>query len=226
MCGVFGYTTRDLDERYGSRWHVEKYMSWEPRYNIRPTQNSPVIVNKNSKNIMELMRFGLIPSWSKYVKLDYPTINARVETVAKLPTYAKPFRTQRVCVLTNGFFEWMPTKEKKKQPFFFHFKDNRPFCLAGIYDVNNIASDTEIKSYSIITQPAGSLVGPIHARQPTVLADESVKYWLNPDNNDPEKLISMLKPFQDKEMEAYPVSLLVNNVVNDSKEILKPMKVI
>lgn len=224
MCGVFGFTVRSLDDRYGARWHVEKYFAWEPRYNIRPTQESPVLVNKKGKNQMELMRFGLIPSWSKSEKLDFPTINARIETVAKLPTYAKPFRTQRVCVLSTGFFEWKDVGEKHKQPFFFKFKDGRPFCMAAIYDVNEKATDKTIESYSIITQPAGSKVGPVHKRQPVILDDDKVVEWLDPKNTDPEKLLKLLKPIPDSELETYPVSLLVNRPANDSPEILKPMK--
>lgn len=224
MCGVFGFTVKDLSYKYGSKWHVEKYMSWSPRYNIRPTQSSPVIVKNKGINQMELMRFGLIPSWSKTVKLDFPTINARVETVAKLPTFARPFKSQRVCILSTGFFEWKLMPDSRKQPFYFHFKDNRPFCLAGIYDVNSLASEKEIKSYTIITQPAGHLVGDVHPRQPVILDDEKVNEWLNPENQNPEQLLKLLNPISINDMETYPVSLLVNNSRIDTPEIIRPLK--
>lgn len=226
MCGVFGYTIRDLEHKYGARWHVEKYMSWEPRYSIKISEYSPVIVNKNGINQMQLMRFGLVPKWSKTEKLDFSTFNAKSETVSKLPTYAEPFRTKRVAILATGFFESKAIPgQKHKQPYYFQFKNQRPFVMAGVYDVNEIATDKEIWSYSIITQEPGALVSPIHHRQPVLLDDDVVADWLDPNNNDPKELLKMLKPYPqyEKEMETYPVSNLVYRL-SDAPEIIEPLK--
>ena len=37
----------------------------EPNFNIAPTQNSPVLINKDNSKIVRMMKWGLIPSWSK-----------------------------------------------------------------------------------------------------------------------------------------------------------------
>ena len=37
----------------------------EPRYNIAPTQTVPVIRSNGDNNSLSLLKWGLIPSWSK-----------------------------------------------------------------------------------------------------------------------------------------------------------------
>src|SRR6266851_3425909 len=102
MCGVFGLSKRSLDDRYMSRWNIAKYVDWGDRYNIRPTQLAPVIVQSESgSNKLELMRFGLIPAWSKSEKMEFSTINARAETVDTLPTYRQPFKEHRCLILAD-----------------------------------------------------------------------------------------------------------------------------
>jgi putative SOS response-associated peptidase YedK len=177
MCGAMSLSRAALEDRYMSRWRVSNYVDfgWPDRYNIRPTQQSPVIVAEGG-NHLELMRFGLIPSWSKTEKLEFSTINATAERVDTAKTYAQPFRQKRCLVLVDGFYEFAPiTLDGKpaKQPYYFRLKDDGPFVLAGIYDINDIATDIPIKSYSIITAPANGVVGQVHPRMPVILDAES-----------------------------------------------------
>ncbi|MCC7050102.1 MAG: SOS response-associated peptidase family protein [Alphaproteobacteria bacterium] len=53
------------------------------RYNIAPTQQTPV-VRLDAAGGRELvpMRWGLIPSWAKDATIDAKLINARADTVA------------------------------------------------------------------------------------------------------------------------------------------------
>jgi len=67
---------------------VEEYFDsngeedWSPRYNIAPTQPIPVIRQNPKEPVRELslMRWGLIPSWSKDMSGAAEMINARSET--------------------------------------------------------------------------------------------------------------------------------------------------
>src|SRR5690242_5282242 len=75
--------------------------------NIAPSRELPVILQVDGERRLELMRWGLIPRWSKGADRErYATINARADTVATKPSYRAPFRRQRCLVPADGFFEW------------------------------------------------------------------------------------------------------------------------
>jgi putative SOS response-associated peptidase YedK len=53
----------------------------QPRFNIAPTQFIPVITNE-APDALSMLRWGLIPSWSKDMSAASKMINARSETAA------------------------------------------------------------------------------------------------------------------------------------------------
>ena len=65
MCGRKTLSMRKreiIEQLMVDEWQVEDYT---PSYNIAPTQNSLVLVQKRGYNIVRSMRWGLIPTWSK-----------------------------------------------------------------------------------------------------------------------------------------------------------------
>lgn len=67
---------------------------------------------------------------------------------------------------------------------------------------------------------------PSWAKDPAIgykLERETEEKWLE-EPADMSKLISLLKPFPENKMEAYPVSRAVNYGENDSEELIKPVK--
>ena len=62
---------------------------WEPRYNVAPTQAVPIIRQdpKEPRRELSLVRWGLVPSWSKDASGAARMINARSETAATLPAF-------------------------------------------------------------------------------------------------------------------------------------------
>jgi putative SOS response-associated peptidase YedK len=53
------------------------------RYNIAPSQQVPVIVRNEERNILKPMRWGLMPSWTDDKAIWQRLINARAETLGK-----------------------------------------------------------------------------------------------------------------------------------------------
>jgi putative SOS response-associated peptidase YedK len=51
-----------------------------------------------------LMRWGLVPSWARDVKVGTRMINARAETVAEKPSFRTALRRRRALVFSDGFF--------------------------------------------------------------------------------------------------------------------------
>lgn len=65
---------------------------YQPRWNAAPTSNLPVVVSEAGRRILTLMRWGLIPSWAKDLKIGYSTFNARAETLQRAQRSAVPGR--------------------------------------------------------------------------------------------------------------------------------------
>lgn len=219
MCGRYVLAeTRALAERFSV---VGELPSITPRYNVAPTQTMPVIV-KHSPNRLVLMRWGLIPSWSKEVKTEQVLINARAETLAQKRTFRQLLSSQRCLVPASGFYEWQQTVAGKV-PHYISLKDEPLFAFAGLYDHWTDPQGTEVLSYTVITTAPNALMAPIHNRMPVILRKDEEEAWLNPDETEADRLLPLLRPYPPELMEAVPVSRAVNNVRNDGPALRQPV---
>jgi putative SOS response-associated peptidase YedK len=179
-----------------------------------------VIVNDSKKHV-EMMQWGLVPFWAKDEKSGYKMINARAETLPVKPSFRKALSLQRCIIPAGGFFEWKHV-DKEKIPYYIFLKNQSVFGFAGLYDVWHDKQGRELKTYTIITTEPNALVEPIHNRMPVILEKQNEYEWLNPDETEPARLVKLLHPYPAWEMEAYPVSRLVNSPANDTKEVIEP----
>ena len=193
----------------------------KPDYNITPGRNV-LCVTKNGNNKLVSMRWGLIPSWAKDEQIGYRTINARTETLTEKPSFLRPFQNQRCLIIADGFYEWRK-QVTRKTPLAIKQKNNKPFGFAGLYDQWQSPEGNLITSCTIITTEPNELISPIHDRMPAILNPEAYDIWLDKNTGDPQKLLSLLIPYNSKEMEAYEVSLLVNSPKNNSPDLIKPV---
>ena len=107
MCGRYRLSRRkQIVEEYFDTVPGEE--DWAPRYNIAPTQPIPVIRQnpKEPRREMSLMRWGLVPSWSKDASSSAMMINARSETAATKPGFRDPLANRRCLIPADGFYEW------------------------------------------------------------------------------------------------------------------------
>ncbi len=194
----------------------------EPSYNIAPTHQIAVIVQRAGSRTLETMRWGLIPSWAKDERMGARMINARAETVAEKPSFKRALVQRRCIVIADGFYEWH-TVGTKKTPMYVRLKSGEPMGLAGLYDTWQSPESETITSCAIITTTANTLVQPIHDRMPVILSREAQRAWLDATNQDIKQLMALLKPYPAEQMQAYPVSPLVNSPRNNSAECIKPI---
>ena len=126
-------------------------------------QQIPIIRIDPRDGTRELVmaRWGLTPFWMKE-KPKVPHINARAETVHKLPLFREAFAKRRCLISATGFYEWQ-RREDGKQPYRFHRKDLEPFALAGAWEFTRLGGE-EILSTAIIIREPNPLVGGIHDR--------------------------------------------------------------
>ncbi|MGC9358029.1 MAG: SOS response-associated peptidase, partial [Anaerolineae bacterium] len=221
MCGRFTLTVK-LDDLMDAFPEFRPPMTWEPRYNIAPTQPVPVVTNKGEQQI-EFFRWGLIPFWAKDPNIGNRMINARAETLAEKPSFRAAYRRRRCLVLTDGFYEWRKEPgSRSKIPYLVRMASGKPFAFAGLWEMWQ-PDDTPVLSCTIITTQPNELVAPIHNRMPVILRREAYGLWLEPGEKQPAELQSLLGPYPASEMTAYPVSRKVNDPRNDVPEVVEPV---
>jgi putative SOS response-associated peptidase YedK len=216
MCGRFSITTPIEEVRRRFKVDIADGL-YQPRYNVAPGQEMPVIPEENPHQA-EYFRWGLIPHWAKDAKIGNRLINARAETVAEKPSFRTPFKKHRCLVLADGFYEW-DKKSPKHIPYRIILKNQEPFAFAGLCDYWKDEKGKEIKSFTIITTQANSMVSKIHNRMPVILSRDAEAKWLDSEAGAGE-LKSFLKPYPSEKMEAYQISTLVNNPRNNTEEVL------
>ncbi len=193
-----------------------------PRYNIVPTQPIATVLNTEERSLT-YAHWGLIPSWSKDRSLGSRLINARAETIAEKPSFRGPFRRQRCLILADGFYEWMVVPgRKRKTPVYIRMKSNQPFVFAGLWDRWHGPDGEKITSTAIITTTPNELIAPVHNRMPVILTPESSELWISPEQQPPDLLLSLLKPYPASDMKAFEVSAMVNNPSFDDPKCIEP----
>ena len=137
MCGRFTLTTPA--KTLATLFEGLNFSSFEPRYNICPTQTVACIRNVSEDNEdattreLAALRWGLVPFWAKDLKVGARMINARSETVATKPSFRSAFKKRRCLVVADGFYEWKK-EGKQKQPYYISQADEKPFTLAGLWE--------------------------------------------------------------------------------------------
>jgi putative SOS response-associated peptidase YedK len=158
----------------------------------------------------------LIPYWCKDPKGGRKPINAKSETVARLPTFREPYQKRRCILLVDGFYEWWATKQGK-QPYAIAMKDRSPLGIAALWENWKDPSMGEwVRTFVILTTSSNDLVGRIHDRMPAILKPADYERWLGlePDPHD------LLVRFPSELMTMWPISRRVNSRDNVDEQLL------
>ena len=221
MCGRYdNLIPRDAYANLFSAVRVPR-SNFPPRYNIAPTDQIPIvrIDPRDGERELTMARWGLIPFWMKE-KPRVPHINARAETVHKLPLFREAFLRRRCLIPATGFYEWQK-RDDGKQPYRFRRKDLEPFAFAGIWEFNRLLGEDTLSAAIIVGEP-NPLVSGVHDRMPVMLLPEDYDVWLGPTSS-PEEARGLLRPYDESLMAAYEVSRAVNSVKNDTEECIEPL---
>ncbi|KAJ3518669.1 hypothetical protein NMY22_g13558 [Coprinellus aureogranulatus] len=177
--------------------------------------------------IMQTMKWGLIPNWSKVEDNTLNTINARAENLAEGGGMWGSIKGKKRCaVVCQGYYEWL-TKGKDKLPHFLKRKDGNLLLMAGLYDCATIDGRT-IWTFSIVTTDANSEFSWLHDRQPVFLTNKTaLDAWLDTSSQSWTKELSqfVLKPYHDESvpLECYQVPKEVGKIGNESPTFIEPV---
>lgn len=226
MCGRF--SLHQTGEVLAEAFNLEAVPLVAPRYNIAPTQTVSTLISTPQKPDPHFypLRWGLIPSWAKEASIGQRLFNARAETVAQKPSFRAAFKRRRCLILADGFYEWQaPENGTAKQPYYLFLKHHQPFAFAGLWEHwISPRSGVEIQTCVILTTAANTFMESIHDRMPVILPPADYERWLDPENDDPQALQSLLRPYAADAMEGYPVSTLVNRPQHDAPDCIIPLE--
>ena len=220
VCGRFSITG-DLDF-YAEYFGVDEVRAdaLSPSWNVAPTDEIYVVSESDGQRNLGSMRWGLVPHWAKDPRKIH--INARLETVAKSPTFRHSFSNKRCLIPADGFYEWEPP-EQGRHPHWIYRADGHPTVFAGIWAARfDDEAQAWHRSCAIVTTTAAGPVAPIHDRMPLILHRETWDQWLDRDLTDPNTVLGLTSGIDPDEMMEHQVSRKVNSVKNDGPDLRQP----
>lgn len=218
MCGRFNVTSDPVGqlilEITGRGFVIE------PRFNIAPTEDIPVVIATDDGWDVREMRWWLVPYWSDGPSTKYAMFNAKSETLDKSRAFRDPFARRRCVIPASGYYEWQKEGDRKL-PLYMTPEDGGAFAFAGLWDRWR-RDDQVIESCTIITTAATESMRPIHNRMPVQLSREEIAKWVNADA-DPETLKRLMLPALKAPVRVTPVSTIVNNARNKDERCIEPI---
>ena len=220
MCGRYASSANpdDLAAYFTVEEPAEEVLP--PSYNVAPTDPVYVVLERHDTRRLQVVRWGLVPSWAKDPKMGSRLINARRETVRDKPAFRSAFARRRCLVPADGYFEWQ-SLGGRKQPYFLVARDRTPLAMAGLYEVWKAPDDTLLWTCTVLTTEAADELGHIHDRTPLLVPRGDWQRWLDPSVEDPGD--DLLVPGTAGVLDAWPVSPEVGNVRNNSPHLVEPL---
>ncbi|MFA9502471.1 SOS response-associated peptidase [Natrinema sp. H-ect1] len=233
MCGRYTLTVDgdDLEARFDARLSDSAF---DPRYNMAPGQELPVITNEEPE-VFRRLEWGLVPSWAD--DDSGGLINARAESVDEKPSFHEAYERRRCLVPADGFYEWVETEDGKR-PYRVTFEDERVFAMAGLWERwepdatqtgldsfgGGLEGGTEtgpLETFTIVTTEPNALVADLHHRMAVILDPDDEQRWLSD-----EAGRELLEPRSADGMTAYPVSTAVNDPATDEPSLVDPVETV
>jgi len=218
MCGRFTQErpASELAEIFGAEPLVD-----DPggHYNVAPTDEALVVVQRDDRRAVTAYRWGLIPHWATAAKVGSRMINARAETLTASPAFRDAFVRKRCLVPVDSFYEWK-REGTVRQPYRIVRRDGRPLALAGLWAGWRDPADGSVRrTFSIVTTTPNDAIAGLHDRMPVVIEPEAWDRWLDPRPAESGELMGLLVP-SEADLDVYPVERLVNDVRRDGPELI------
>ena len=175
MCGRFYLTAPAAEIR--RRFKVDHVPDLVPRYNIGPTQLSPIVVAAGRDRQVRMARWGLVPSWSRDLSVGAGMINAAAEAIDEKPAFRTPFQSQRCLVPASGFYEWQ-ARGARRLPHRIAPRAGALFAFAGLWERWAPETGEPVETFAIITTRANKLLSEVHEQMPVIIAPADYQRWL------------------------------------------------
>jgi putative SOS response-associated peptidase YedK len=192
-----------------------------PSWNVAPTRDAMVVRRhpETGERRLDMLRWGLVPHFTKDLKAARRPINARAETVATSGMFRGALAARRCIVPADAFYEWQ-VLGAGKQPYAIARVDGQPMAFAGLWEGWRSSDGEVLRSYTIVTTTANATLRPLHERMPVVLEQADWAAWLGETEADP---LGLLRPAAEDVLRTWPVARRVGNVRNNDADLLAPI---
>ncbi|MFL5288135.1 MAG: SOS response-associated peptidase [Rhodopila sp.] len=195
----------------------------EPTWNMAPTKDAPIVRldPQTGERRLEVVKWGLVPFFTKDAAKARKPINARSESVARSAMFKQAFAHRRCLVPAAAYYEWRHDPSGKT-PFAIARQDGEPVALGGMWEEWRSPDGEMWRTFATLTTPANPALVLIQERMPVIIERTDWALWLGEAEGDPQLL---LRPLPADRLRLWPVSRTVNNVKNDGPELLEPHSV-
>lgn len=220
MCGRFtqAYTWSEVHAFLGV---FGPALNLKPRYNVAPTTEIGVVIDRGRGREIVPMRWGLVPYWWRKGLKELPaTFNARAESLATKPMFRDSLRRRRCIIPASGFFEWTADQEGR-QPHYFTARDGTLLAFAGLWDRwSDPSTGEELLSCAMIVSGASAWMLPYHDRMPVLLGEQDFEDWLSGTAG-----LEVLQPAAESSLREWLVSKRMNktDVGDDDPRTIEPL---
>jgi len=243
MCGRYASFREDqqLADEFAIADLADDVRLLPASWNVAPTDRVRLVVERPERlpggshgavvRQLRTARWGLVPSWATDPSVGSRMINARVETLATKPAFARPLARRRAIVPADGYYEWQApapgSAARTKQPYYLHPEGGASLALAGLYefwkDPARADDDPErwLVSTTILTTAATGDLAQIHDRRPVMLRPDAWDAWLDPAVGAEQALA--LAQRDPPPIVATAVSSLVGSVANNGPTLVVPL---
>ena len=183
MCAQFDL--KILADELSLKYGIQVPQDFNFDHRVMPHAKAPVL----TKDGFKMMKFSLLPSWSRESKIKFATHNSRIETIEEKATWRGPFKKNHCLVPISRFIE--PIYKDDFKGFMVAFSDTKSEIMTavGIYDswVNKETGEV-IDSFAIVTTEPPEFIKKIgHDRCPLFLKESAFSTWLKVNDSESEQ---------------------------------------
>lgn len=133
-----------------------------PTWNMAPTQDALFVRwdPERDERHLDVLTWGLVPSFTKDLKRARKPINARSETGATSGMFKAAFAKRRCLVPAAAYYEWRNDPEGKV-PFAVARLDGAPVAFGGIWEAWSAPDGETLRTFSTITTEANRQLSAI-----------------------------------------------------------------
>lgn len=197
-----------MDELFGIETTSEAIL--DPTYNAAPGHSLPIIFIKEGKRVLKSAIWGANDGGNTIHSMD-------IDIVIGSEKYSSLLAKNACIIPISGFYKWKSTVDDPL-PFFARLYTREVLGIAGFYIENPDARN----SFCVITKAANVLIKPLDDTMPCIVDPDKTLEWLT------GSALSQLKAgFKDisllPEMTVFRVPELVNDLSNNSPELMQPI---
>jgi putative SOS response-associated peptidase YedK len=132
------------------------------------------------------VRWGFVAGWQKDEQELHSLHLARAETVLEKPSFKHAFGRRRCIVPASAYFDSITVRnasQPNKVPCLISPATTGLLAFAGIWEVWQGASGSEVESAALLTKPADASLAGRFKRMPVCLPASAWKAWLSPETD-------------------------------------------